>query len=75
MVQRLKKFWETLSEKSCSIILFPLCSQFSLIRVNYFYGVHKYFVILSIEKFYDVVYWKRSIVPILFKYMPNKFIF
>ena len=36
------------------------CFQFSLIRENYFYGVHRYFLILSIEKFYDVVmYWYR----------------
>ena len=33
----------------------PTCSQFSLITDNYFYGVRRYFVILSIEKFNDVV--------------------
>ena len=31
------------------------CSQFGLIRDNYFYSVHRYFVILSIEKLYDIV--------------------
>ena len=46
--------------KSCSITLLPRlfflhCSQSSLFRDNYFYGVYRYFVILSIDKFYDIV--------------------
>ena len=35
---------------------FPPCSQFSLIRDNYFYGVHSYFKILCIENFLMLLY-------------------
>ena len=41
--------------KRCCSITLPPCSQFSLIRDNYFYSVRRYFVILNIAKFFNFV--------------------